>query len=105
MAELTKEEVIDAIRPVIDPDIFLSIVDLGLIYDAHIEEEGRKIKVEMTLTSPACPAGPQLIAQTKFACEALPGVHEARVEIVWEPPWDPRTMASDEVKDILGIWD
>jgi len=102
---LTEEQVIQAIEPVLDPDIGLSIVGLGLIYGADIKEDGKKVNVRLTLTSPACPAGPMIMAQTKSAVEAVDGVQEATVELVWDPPWDPRIMASDDVKDILGIWD
>ena len=63
------------------------------------------MNVRMTLTSPACPAGPMIMDQTRQAVEALEGVTEATIDLVWDPPWNPRTMASDEVKDILGIWD
>ncbi|MDQ7086743.1 MAG: hypothetical protein Q9Q13_02295 [Acidobacteriota bacterium] len=58
----------------------------------------------MTLTSPMCPLGPQIIAATKAAVESLDEVESATVDLVWDPPWDPAEMASDEVKDRLGIW-
>jgi metal-sulfur cluster biosynthetic enzyme len=58
----------------------------------------------MTLTTPYCPYGPQLIQETKMCVLALPGVKDAEIDIVWEPVWDPKTMASDEVKDALGLW-
>jgi len=102
---ITEESVLEAIEPVIDPDVGLSIVGLGLIYGADIAEDGKKVNVRMTLTSPSCPAGPMLLSQTQGAVETLEGVEEATIELIWDPPWDPRTMASDEVKDVLGIWD
>jgi len=102
---LNEEKIRDAIRPILDPDVGLSIESMGLIYGAEITEEGKKVKVLMTLTSPMCPAGPMLIAQVTDAVEDLEGVEQCKVELIWDPPWDPRTMASDEVKEILGIWD
>ena len=101
---LDKQKVIEAIRPVQDPEVGFSIVDMGLIYDVEIPSEGGPVKVAMTLTSPMCPLGPQLIAATKAAVESLDEVESATVDLVWDPPWDPAEMASDEVKDRLGIW-
>ena len=85
-----------------DPELHLGIVDLGLIYGVEFDGNGT-VKVQMTLTTPACPVGPLLQAQVHSAVLRLPGVKEARVELVWTPPWDPRTMASDDVKMELGL--
>jgi len=101
---LTGDEVLEALRPISDPEIGLSIVDLGLVYGADFEEEGKKLTVRMTLTSPMCPYGPMLVGQVQDVIGCLPGIEEARVALVWEPPWDPRIMASDEAKDTLNIW-
>jgi metal-sulfur cluster biosynthetic enzyme len=92
----------DALRPIQDPEIHLGILDLGLIYGVQSEPNGT-VRVRMTLTSPACPVGPLLQAQVHAALLKLPGVKEAKVELVWEPPWDPRTMATDEIKMELGL--
>jgi len=92
----------EALRPIQDPEIHLGIVDLGLIYGVQSEPNGT-VRVRMTLTSPACPVGPLLQAQVQSALLKLPGVKEAKVELVWTPPWDPRTMASDEIKMELGL--
>ena len=86
-----------------DPELHLDIVSLGLVYNIGISDS--KVHVKMTLTSPGCPYGPMLIQLTRSAMYAVPGVKEAVVEIVWTPPWDPKTMASDDVKATLGIWD
>ncbi len=102
---LTKEEVIEAIRPVQDPDIGFSIVDLGLLRDIIIEDEGRRLEISMTLTSPACPIAPQIIGAVKLHAEMLKDVEVANVHLVWSPPWDPRRDATDDVKWTLGIWD
>ena len=101
---ITRESLFDAIRPVVDPEIGLGIVDLGLVYDASFDPAGIAT-VRMTLTSPACPMGPQIIADVTNHLERVTGVREGKVDLVWAPPWDPRTMASDDVKLQLGILD
>lgn len=98
------EEVYDVLRSVEDPEIHQNIVGLGLIYGVELDEPTKKVTIKMTLTTPYCPYGPQLIQETKMCLLALPQVKEAVVDIVWEPAWDPKTMASDEVKDALGLW-
>lgn len=98
----TEEEIRIALRPIQDPEIHLGILDLGLIYGVQSEPNGT-VRVRMTLTSPACPVGPLLQAQVHSAVLKLPGVKEVKVELVWNPPWDPRTMASDEIKMELGL--
>jgi metal-sulfur cluster biosynthetic enzyme len=98
----SEAELLDALRPIQDPEIHMGIVELGLIYGVQSDENGT-VKVRMTLTSPACPVGPLLQAQVHSAVLKLPGVNEAKVELVWDPPWDPRTMASDDVKMELGL--
>lgn len=93
-----------ALTGVIDPELHLDILNLGLIYTVEPKPEEKHIRVEMTLTSPACPYGPELQRQTHDAVATLPEVKTVHVEIVFSPPWDPRTMASDDAKDILGIF-
>ncbi len=96
-------EIYEALRPVVDPELNLSIVDLGLIYGIKQESEGKRVVVEMTLTSMACPVGPQLRAAVHGAVAALPGVEDVYVNLVFNPPWNPRTMASDDVLLHLGL--
>ena len=96
------EDIREAIRVVEDPEIGISIVDLGLVYD--ITNDAGAVTVNMTLTTPFCPIGPSIQAQVDSVVRGLPGVRTATINFVWSPPWDPRTMASDEAKDILGIW-
>lgn len=91
------------LRPVEDPELFMSLIDLGLIYSAELDPDG-KATVRMTLTSPACPAAETLPDTIKKRLLEHPSVREALVEIVWEPKWNPATMATDEIKDRLGIW-
>jgi metal-sulfur cluster biosynthetic enzyme len=105
MSELTPESVREALKPVVDPEIFISIVDLGLIRDVVVDEGGAKVRVVMTLTTPFCPEGPMIVEQVKQIVAFLPGVQESEVELVWTPPWDPRKDASEEVRAELGIWD
>jgi nitrogen fixation NifU-like protein len=103
-APLTKETVLEALKPVVDPEIGISLVDLGLVYGVDLDAEGRRVRVRMTLTTPACPYGPMLFDRAREAVRRIPGVADAAVELVWDPPWNPRTMASDTAKDALGIW-
>lgn len=101
---VTKDEVLQALLPVHDPEIGLSIVDLGLIYDVRIAPDGKKLEVDMTLTSPMCPYGPELVAAANSAVSGLPGVEEGKINLVWVPRWDPKEHASEDAKAILGIW-
>jgi metal-sulfur cluster biosynthetic enzyme len=101
---LTPELVLDALRPIQDPEIFVSIVDLGLIYGVDVSEDGTQVTVRMTLTGPGCPVGPQILAAVHHTVERIPGVKEPDVQLVWDPPWNPVVHASDEAKDVLGIW-
>lgn len=92
---------IEALKQVIDPELMVNIVDLGLVYS--VNRDDKKIYVEMTLTSPACPAGPQIVQQSKMALERLRDVDEAEIKLVMSPPWTPDRM-TDEAKDQLGIF-
>ncbi len=98
----TAEEILEALKPICDPELGISVVDLGLIYD--IQVDGPNVKIQMTLTSPICPWGPELLDQVKQTVESLPFVQKAEIELVWSPPWDPRTMASEEAKMLLGLF-
>ncbi len=97
----TSEELIETLKEVIDPELMVNIVDLGLVYS--VNEEDRKVAVEMTLTSPACPSGPQMVQQAKMALERLEDVDEATIKITLSPPWTPDRM-TDDAKDMLGIF-
>ena len=101
---LTSEQVWDALRPISDPEIGLSVVELGLVYGVSVENEGKKVEIDMTLTTPMCPYGPQLVAAAKAALDGLPGVEETKVNLVWVPRWDPREHASEDAKAQLGFW-
>jgi FeS assembly SUF system protein len=92
--KITETAVIDAISTVFDPEIPVNIYELGLIYTIDILDEG-KIKVEMTLTAPACPSAQELPEQVKEAVMAIPGVTDCEVETVWDPPWDQSRMTEE----------
>lgn len=95
------EEVTDALKEVYDPEIGINIVDLGLIYNTEVEEDGR-VDVEMSLTSMGCPAGPMLVEQVQEAVGGLDGVEHVNVNIVWSPAWNPQMM-SEDAKMELGF--
>jgi len=103
-AKPTMNDVMDYLKPVIDPELNISIVDLGLVRGITIDDDG-KVDIDLTLTSPMCPLGPQLMAATTRAAKQTPGVTEAHVDLVFSPPWDPRTDATEDGKAALGIWD
>jgi metal-sulfur cluster biosynthetic enzyme/nitrite reductase/ring-hydroxylating ferredoxin subunit len=94
---------VEALREVIDPELMINIIDLGLVYGINYHADRRAVDVEMTLTSPACPAGPQIIQQSKMALERLVGISQANIKLVMSPPWSPERM-TDEARDMLGIF-
>jgi len=103
---LTEDAVLEELKKVIDPELFVNIVDLGLIYEVSIvdrEDEKKDIKIDMTMTSPACPAGPQLIGDSKRVVGLLEVVCEVEIKIVLDPPWTPDRM-TDDARDQLGIF-
>ena len=103
---IAEDNVREALKQVIDPELFVNIVDLGLIYDVKIAEadDGKcNVDVEMTMTSPACPAGPQLLGQSKAVIGNLENVGAVDVRLVMDPPWTPDRMTED-ARDQLGIF-
>jgi metal-sulfur cluster biosynthetic enzyme len=103
-AELpTLEELWAVVKEIQDPELRMSIVDLGLVYHVDIDDEGL-VTIDLTLTSPGCPVGPMIQGQAYHMLTQIEGVEDVEVNLVWDPPWDPRTMASEEVKMMLGIW-
>ena len=96
----------EALQPVHDPEIHISIVDLGLVYGAELGEsaKGRSVKVRMSLTSPACPYGPMLLASVHTALTKLPGIKDVDVDLTFVPTWDPRTMATEDAKEQMGLY-
>ena len=100
--EPTVEDLWEVLKQVQDPELHMGIVDLGLVY--NVEMDDGLVSIDLTLTSPGCPIGPMIQGQAYHLLTQLPGVEDVEVNLVWDPPWDPRTMASDEVKMMLGIW-
>ncbi len=96
----TREEVVEALRVVEDPELGMDIVELGLLYDAEVE--GPKVHVTYSLTSMGCPVGPLIEQQIKETVEDMEGVEEVEAELTWDPPWTPEKM-SDDAKFILGF--
>lgn len=101
MARLT-DEIVGALKTVYDPEIPADIYELGLIYKVDIDDD-RMVNIEMTLTTPNCPSAAELPQQVENAVAGVPGVREAKVNIVWDPPWDPSRM-SDEARAVLNMW-
>lgn len=98
--DLTKDEVIEALKEVYDPEIPVNIVDLGLIYD--IEVSDGEVAVEMTLTAQGCGMGPYIAQQAEWRIAEIPGVEDVEVELVWDPPWTPELITEDG-KRLLGL--
>lgn len=105
---LCEESVREQLKQVIDPELFVNIVDLGLIYVVDLEPsleqpEKMNVRVEMTMTSPMCPAGPQLVANSRQVVEAMAGVGTVDIKVVMDPPWTQDRM-TDDARDQLGIF-
>lgn len=103
---LSEDLVREELKKVIDPELFINIIDLGLIYNVDLipaAEDKTTCKIEMTMTSPMCPAGPQLIANSKQVLGQLPGMGDVEIKIVLDPPWTPDKMTQD-ARDQLGIF-
>jgi metal-sulfur cluster biosynthetic enzyme len=98
--QVTKEDVVEALRQVEDPELGMDIVDLGLLYD--VEVEGPKVKVIHSLTSMGCPVGPMIQEDIHRVTSEVPGVEQVEVDLTWDPPWTPEKM-SDDAKFILGF--
>jgi metal-sulfur cluster biosynthetic enzyme len=97
---LTPDTVRKALRAVKDPELGLNIIDIGLVYDAIVSEQG-DVTVKMTLTSPGCPAGAEIMEDAKLVLEDLEGVKSVTIDLVWEPYWTPEKM-DPRVRAFLG---
>ncbi len=97
-----RDHVIDALRTVYDPEIPVSIYELGLIYKLDVDPQGR-VEIDMTLTAPACPVADILPGEVEEKARAVPGVTEVKVELVWDPPWTPDRM-SEAARLELGMF-
>jgi metal-sulfur cluster biosynthetic enzyme len=99
-SSLSPETVKKALRAVKDPELGLNIIDIGLVYDALVSEQG-DVTVKMTLTSPGCPAGAEIMGDAKLVLEDLEGVKSVTIDLVWEPYWTPEKM-DPRVRAFLG---
>lgn len=106
MAKFTEDDVRERLKQVIDPELGIDVVNLGLIYGIDLvdREDGKTdVIVTMTLTTFGCPLGPILTEEVNFALRDLPDLGNVEINLVWSPPWTP-DMMSEEAKDALGIW-
>jgi metal-sulfur cluster biosynthetic enzyme len=99
-ATLTEETLRQALRTVKDPELNLSIIDLGLVYDVAVEDGA--VHIRMTLTSPGCPAGPQIMNDIHQTLRPLEGVKDVDIEIVWEPYWTPEQI-DPKIRAMMGF--
>ncbi|MCL4345907.1 MAG: metal-sulfur cluster assembly factor [Candidatus Thermoplasmatota archaeon] len=97
---VTKEEILEELKIVEDPEIGMDVVNLGLIYDVQID--GDKVYIKMTMTAPTCPVTPWILSEVQKIVENMAGVEMADVELVWEPPWKPDRM-SDVAREALNM--
>lgn len=104
---VTEDMVRVALKNVIDPEIGLDIVSLGLVYNVDILDDGKLVGIDMTLTTPACPAGPQILGQAKSEVMGLQDVYtdlaDVKINLVWSPFWNP-SMMSEEAREELGFF-
>ncbi len=103
--DITPDDIRQVLKEhVYDPEIGINIIDLGLVYDIKVIPEDRRAIITMTLTSPGCPVGPQILAAAEYwVRETFPQLKDVEIELVWSPLWNP-SMMSDEAKDLLGIF-
>lgn len=100
----TESAVWDGLAQVIEPELGLPVTDLGMIYGVDLAPDGRTANIRLTLTSPMCPFAPQLMEMVRQGALLARGLRDATVELVWDPPWDPRTMATEDAQMDLGIF-
>lgn len=100
--EELKMAVVDALRGVYDPEIPVNIYELGLIYRCDVSAEGN-VEIDMTLTAPACPVAGEMPGMVENAVQAVPGINDVKVELVWDPPWD-QSMMSEAARLELGFY-
>jgi FeS assembly SUF system protein len=96
------DDIISALKTVFDPEIPADVYEIGLIYKIDLADD-RAVTIEMTLTTPNCPSAQELPIMVENAVASVAGVREAKVNIVWDPPWDPSRM-SDEARTVLNMW-
>ena len=99
---ISKKQVFEQLKTIIDPELNINIVDLGLIYDVQIDQKKGEVAIKMTLTSPGCPLSMVFEQWIPDAVKKIEGVKTVRINLVWDPPWNPDKI-SDETKEELGI--
>ena len=97
---VTKEEILESLKEVSDPEIGMDVVNLGLVYEVDINKD--RVYIKMTMTAPTCPVTPWILSEAQRVVENLEGVEAADVELVWDPPWNPSLM-TDEAKEALNM--
>ena len=104
---VTEDMVRTALRNVVDPEIGLDVISLGLVYNIDIQDQGKRVDIDMTLTTPACPAGPQILEQARREIIALGDVYkdleDVNINLVWTPFWNP-SMMTEEAREELGFF-
>ncbi len=102
-----EEDVMESLQSVEDPELDISIVDLGLVYGVRFEHrnEGLHAEIDLTLTSPGCPAAPEIMAAAHRAALHTDGLDSVHINLVWSPRWDPRIHATEDARMDMGIWD
>lgn len=98
--DINPDQVKIVLRRVKDPELNLNIVDLGLIYDVHVD--GTKVRVDMSLTSPGCPSGPEIMGEAEQQIRTMPGVSDVEMNLVWSPPWTPERI-EPRVRAYMGF--
>jgi metal-sulfur cluster biosynthetic enzyme len=93
----TREDVVSMLKTIIDPELYIDIYTLGLVYDINVQPP--ELNIKMTFTSMACPAGPQLVEEVQTKAKTLAGIEKTNVEVVFTPPWQP----SEDLKALLGL--
>lgn len=101
---VTKEEILNALKDVYDPEIPVNIVDLGLIYSVEVDPENGAIKLVMTMTAPGCPLGNYIVNDVEMVLRSLEGVKDVQVELTYDPPWSPDMMSDDAKKELGYLW-
>jgi metal-sulfur cluster biosynthetic enzyme len=103
---VTKESVLAAIHPVEDPEMEISLVELGLVYDVRLEEKDDCIhaEIDLTLTSPGCPMAPEIMASVHRAALTTEGLETVHINLVWSPRWEPKIHASEDALMDMGIF-
>ena len=97
---VTKEEILEQLKQVSDPEIGMDVVNLGLVYDVEIN--GDRVYIKMTMTAPTCPVTPWILSEAQRIVENMEGVEAADIELVWDQPWNP-SMMTDEAKEALNM--